>query len=331
MRVTSGFIVALVALSSAVSVVDSQSSSSSSSSSLASLASLASSSLGASFDPIEEEEENILNRLLEPVKDVDNSERRTSIINGNEAEIGDYPWFASIVTRFSLLGFGVICGGSLISSQYVLTAAHCGDRTGEDIYIGAYKYRSTEGGAQLRKCKQWYADPDFQFEGTAEKPQTPFQFDYALCKLDSPVTIAGPLSTLVLNTNNEYPPPGTDTISIGFGVVNSGENIPADILQEVTIPTISNEDEVCIEENGDRPANTCTFDPTEPLDRKDTCKGDSGGPSFVRLNNGDGTFKDVHIGVTSFGTFGCSGTAVNARTSFGIDWVKSIVCEDPAG
>lgn len=84
-RVTSGFIVALVALSSAVSVVDSQSSSSSSS--------LASSSLGASFDPIEEEEENILNRLLEPVKDVDNSERRTSIINGNEAEIGDYPWF----------------------------------------------------------------------------------------------------------------------------------------------------------------------------------------------------------------------------------------------
>ena len=84
MRVTSGFIVALVALISDVSVVDSQSSSSSS---------LASSSLGASFDPIEEEEENILNRLLEPVKDVDNSERRTSIINGNEAEIGDYPWF----------------------------------------------------------------------------------------------------------------------------------------------------------------------------------------------------------------------------------------------
>ena len=94
MRVTSGFIVALVALSSDVSVVDSQSSSSSSSlASSASSASLASSSWGASFDPIEEEEENILNRLLEPVKDVDNSERRTSIINGNEAEIGDYPWF----------------------------------------------------------------------------------------------------------------------------------------------------------------------------------------------------------------------------------------------
>ena len=49
--------------------------------------------MGASFDPIEEEEGNILSRLLEPVKDVDNSERRTSIINGNEAEIGDYPWF----------------------------------------------------------------------------------------------------------------------------------------------------------------------------------------------------------------------------------------------
>jgi hypothetical protein len=72
------FVVALVGLSSSVSVVDSQSSSSSS-------------SLGASFDPIEEEEENIFNRLLEPVKDVDN--RELFIINGNNAGIGEYPWF----------------------------------------------------------------------------------------------------------------------------------------------------------------------------------------------------------------------------------------------
>jgi hypothetical protein len=70
-----GFIVALVALSSALTVVDSQTSS----------------LRAASFDPIEEEEKNIFNRLLDPVKDVDDRER--SIINGNDAEIGEYLWF----------------------------------------------------------------------------------------------------------------------------------------------------------------------------------------------------------------------------------------------
>jgi hypothetical protein len=56
-----------------------------------------------------------------------------------------------------------------------------------------------------------------------------------------------------------------------------------------------------------------------------------GGPLFLRLNNGDGTFKDVHFGVASFGDPGCVGQAVYGRTSFGIDWIKSVVCEDPDG
>ena len=42
----------------------------------------------------------------------------TRIIGGSEANAGDYPWFA----RAKSIG----CGGSLISSLFVLTAAHCG-------------------------------------------------------------------------------------------------------------------------------------------------------------------------------------------------------------
>ena len=82
-----GFIVALVALSSAVSVVDSQSS--------------PSSLLRASFDPNEEEEENILSPFLEPVKDVDNSER-SLIINGNDAERFEYPWFGKYLLWYMI-------------------------------------------------------------------------------------------------------------------------------------------------------------------------------------------------------------------------------------
>jgi hypothetical protein len=125
------------------------------------------------------------------------------------------------------------------------------------MYIGAYKLQSTVGGAQLRTCEQWIADPAFETLAT-DDTRPPFQFDYALCKLDSPVTIDDATFSLVLNTDNEYPPPGTDTISIGFGVVDFEQDICADILQKATIPTISNENENCSNENGDRPANACT-------------------------------------------------------------------------
>ena len=93
MCVINGFLVALVValLASAVSVVNSQSSSSSSL------------LLRASFDPIEEEKENILNQLLKPVKvkDVDNRER-SLIINGNDAERYEYPWFGKYLLWYMI-------------------------------------------------------------------------------------------------------------------------------------------------------------------------------------------------------------------------------------
>jgi hypothetical protein len=47
----------------------------------------------SSFDPVGEEVYNILNRLLDPVEDIDDLAR--SIINGNDAKKGDYPWYGT--------------------------------------------------------------------------------------------------------------------------------------------------------------------------------------------------------------------------------------------
>merc|ERR1712228_834889 len=48
--------------------------------------------------------------------------KKTSrIVGGTETEINEYPWIASIADSQE----SQFCGGTLIASQWVLTAAHC--------------------------------------------------------------------------------------------------------------------------------------------------------------------------------------------------------------
>ena len=46
-------------------------------------------------------------------------------IGGEEAEVNEFPWAALLVLRSSETNQTTRCGGTLISSQHVLTAAHC--------------------------------------------------------------------------------------------------------------------------------------------------------------------------------------------------------------
>ena len=43
------------------------------------------------------------------------------VINGQDAVAGRWPWQVAVFRA----GGGVVCGGSLISENHVITAAHC--------------------------------------------------------------------------------------------------------------------------------------------------------------------------------------------------------------
>merc|ERR1719328_409339 len=50
------------------------------------------------------------------------AKRVSRIVGGQEAEVNEYPWQAGLVSTGSTKPW---CGGSLVNSKWVLTAAHC--------------------------------------------------------------------------------------------------------------------------------------------------------------------------------------------------------------
>ena len=54
----------------------------------------------------------------------------TRVVGGMDATLGEWPWQAWI----HINGKGFSCGGSLITRQWVVTAAHCMVKTNVELY-----------------------------------------------------------------------------------------------------------------------------------------------------------------------------------------------------
>jgi len=230
------------------------------------------------------------------------------IINGTDAEPGDYPYYVGMV----------YCGGTLIAPDIVLFAAHCGDYTGKQVHVGDWK---TTEFSQDRICAEWIPDPLYQTGGNLEN------YDFALCKLDEPALIDDSKFILELNNKDAVPKQGVNLIVIGAGYIAEGGPL-AGSLQSVKVPAMTNDQ--CKQsdpyyENAITDSMLCAgYDEGE----KDACQGDSGGPLVRRKKNGDGTFTDIHVGVVSWG-IGCAlanNPGVYARTSKRTDWIRETSC-----
>ena len=214
------------------------------------------------------------------------------------------------------------CGGALISPDTVLFAAHCaGNMTDTQVSIGAYKQKSIEGGAVGGFCEEVVTDPMFGTESS-------INYDFALCKLDSPVAIDENRVKLVLNKDNDFPSDGDDLLAMGFGSLEYGNDQKPEYLQDVTVKYITNDD--CNAENRYKgmikDAMLCAGD--LDVGGKDSCTGDSGGPLVRRIKNQDGTFTDIHVGVVTGGN-GCGQKdkpGIYARISKRADWIMDTMC-----
>jgi V8-like Glu-specific endopeptidase len=209
----------------------------------------------------------------------------TSVINGNEAAQGALPFMAFVL--FENAAVTELCSGTLVSSNVVLTAGHCGENPETGVVHNPGYFTVITGSAN------WTTTPRVisKVNAVAIYPgflRTSLQGDAAVLQLSAPV--ASPPVRLATTS----PVAGTVATIAGWGnTVYEQEGI-TEVLRygstTVQTPTF------CQQEWGTKfhPATQlCALD--YPTYTYGSCFGDSGGPMLQQLGT-----EYVEIGITSF-------------------------------
>ncbi|XP_070826706.1 transmembrane protease serine 13a [Chaetodon trifascialis] len=230
------------------------------------------------------------------------------IIGGSKAVVGQWPWQLSLHFRGSH-----VCGGVLISPDFVLTAAHCFPRS--NSAPSADDWRVYSGVVSLERLPQPYLVKTILLNENYNS-RTNDQ-DVALLKLTSPVVFDDKVQPACLPTNDQQFPQGTKCWTSGFGTTEEGSDIVSKDLMEVTVDIIGRE--VCNSPRVYGGSVTNNMLCAGHLDGgKDSCQGDSGGPLVCQ-----GESRWYLVGITSWGA-GCgkrNKPGVYTKVSSVLPWI----------
>jgi len=220
------------------------------------------------------------------------------IVGGDEAVPHSWPHQVAL-----FIDGMYFCGGSLISTEWVLTAAHCMDGAGfVDVVMGAHNIREAEPEQVTMTSTDFFVHENWNSFTLSN--------DISLIRLPSAVELNENIAVVSLPSSD--PEIGTVVTPTGWGRPSDSTGSISDVLRQVDVPTMSVSDcdavygivtdsHVCIDSTGG----------------KGTCNGDSGGP----LN-----YNGVTLGITSFGaSAGCEAgypDAFTKVTAF-LDWIEA--------
>lgn len=198
------------------------------------------------------------------------------ILNGDTIEISQVPFQVSLQDRYG----NHFCGGTIISTKFVATAAHCVDSIEDpsDILIRLDSNDRTKGGIlDLAKAIKYHEEYD---EETLEN-------DIALIQMRVP--IKGVHTADLAYTDF---PEGTEVLVSGWGMESEDASELPTKLKAGTFKIVSLEE--CRRIYGEDvifDTNICAMS-----DDSNVCPGDSGGPL---------TIEGIFLGVISWG-YGCN-------------------------
>ncbi|XP_032909631.1 acrosin-like [Catharus ustulatus] len=219
----------------------------------------------------------------------------TRIVGGSNAREASWPWMVSIQIAYAQ-GNQHWCGGSLITSDWVLTAAHCFDKISNlsmvYVMIGATQLSRPGPGAVARTINKVVIHRDYK--------RIDFRYDIALMQLNQPVQCSSYIQLACVATPTLKVSELSNCWIAGWGQTTKRSAGKTGHLQEAKVRLI--DVQLCNSTDwyaGDiHPYNLCAGYPEGNID---ACKGDSGGPLMCQDNSADYWWV---VGITSFGN-GC--------------------------
>lgn len=235
------------------------------------------------------------------------------IVGGVPISISQAPWQVAIAIRNDTL-----CGGSLINSDWVLTAAHCAtgvQPSSFSVFAGLDILSQRNRGDAIR-VSQVVIHPNWNGNN--------FNADLALLKLSAPVTLGSNIQLIPLPEQvdpNTWPQQGSSATISGWGAASFG-GAAVDQLQEANISVLAGPG---VNSCGDYGSNFSALDDLcagVPGGGIDACQGDSGSPLTVQVEG-----VAVLAGVTSVGNE-CAlpnFPGIYTRVTTYINWIRGYV------
>ncbi|CAG7827421.1 unnamed protein product [Allacma fusca] len=244
------------------------------------------------------------------------------IVNGTEAGVNEFPWRCALETNN-----GVICGSTLISENYVLTAAHCC----ADFNVKTDKVMINCGEHNLTTSSE---APNVRIQVSQQVTHSGYDSnsynqdnDVCLLRLSKPMPMSKAISPVCLpfnNCGNQCKDNNTAVTASGWGVSKYGNNEPMYALQKLEMPCMSSERCNQYYPGYITKNMVCTY-----LENHDTCQGDSGGGIDAKDADGNSCI----VGVVSWGV-GCAAKnspGVYANVQNYLPWIKQTTGETFCG
>jgi suppressor of tumorigenicity protein 14 len=240
--------------------------------------------------------------------------KQARVVGGTDADKGEWPWQVSL----HALGQGHLCGASLISSTWLISAAHCfmdernfkySDYKMWTAFLGLLDQSNrSASGVQEHRLKRIITHPSFN--------DFTFDYDIALLELEKPAEYSTVVRPICLPDTSHVFPAGKAIWVTGWGHTTEG-GTGALILQKGEVRVINQTTCEELMPQQITPRMMCVGFLAGGVD---ACQGDSGGP----LSSVEADGRIFQAGVVSWGD-GCAQRnkpGVYTRLPVFRDWIK---------